>query len=564
MNRDPLARMSGERGVALVLSLFLVMAMSVIAASVMFLAQTETYGTMNYRMMSQARYAAESGVHKTANYLLSTAYQSIKPGTASDALDLYDTTVSPVKLKSNGKEVVLSAFTSQTSSCPTASNYANAAVITAFTSGSTAPKGTLAAGSANIQYVACARLMSMQMTESKDVVQRWEITAVGTVGGARPATEEVTATLETQIVPTHGYSAFATAASCGAITLQGGAITDSYDSTAYTGNGSTQPATAAADADIGTNGNLSEGGNGTIINGRLYTPRHGVGNCNSGNITALSQSGGAIVTGGVVEMPQTWTPPAPVIVVPSPAPPTTALSIDGTTTCTTAAFKAAYEASGATCSLVNSGGVNYLTVKPNGAAPISWGNVSITNGAKVTFLPGTYNFNSLSVSQNTTRLNIGDPQPVGTATSGTVTMTLVGTDASKTVDISSSGTLAVPSNKQTNFVMNLGTSNQSNNTPLNVTGGGVFENQTYDPQRFIINYAGTAASSVSGGAATAFVLNAPNADLTLTGGSDFYGSLIVKTLKNTGGTKLHYDKNLGSFFGVAGNPLLSSFTWKRF
>ena len=81
MNREIIvsAPRSGERGIALVLSLFLVMAMSVIAASVMFMAQTETYGTMNYRMMSQARYAAESGVQKTVNYLLND-YQTVKSG----------------------------------------------------------------------------------------------------------------------------------------------------------------------------------------------------------------------------------------------------------------------------------------------------------------------------------------------------------------------------------------------------------------------------------------------------------------------------------------------------
>ena len=40
--------------------------------------------------------------------------------------------------------------------------------------------------------------------------------------------------------------------------------------------------------------------------------------------------------------------------------------------------------------------------------------------------------------------------------------------------------------------------------------------------------------------------------------------MIVKTLKNTGGTALHYDKNLANFYGIAGNPLLSEFSWKRF
>jgi Tfp pilus assembly protein PilX len=551
MNRHVIAPAprSGERGIALVLSLFLVMAMSVIAASVMFMAQTETYGTMNYRMMSQARYAAESGVQATANYLLN-GYVSFKPGTPTDPLTNYNMKVSPVTYTSNNQEVVLSVVGSMPM------NYPSSPVKTAFTA---AAQGTLMAGTTRVGYATYARLTSMQLTESSDVVQRWEITSVGTVGGARPATEEVTATLETQIVPTHGYSAFATATACGAITLQGGAVSDSYDSTTYSGTGT--PPTTATNGDIGTNGNLSEGGSGTIINGTLYTPRSGVGNCNNGNITALTSSGGATVTGGIVEMPQQWTPPTPIIVLPSPAPPTSALGIDSSTTC---ASLASSLTGGATCSVVTTGGVNYLTIQPNGAVPISWGNVTVSSGAKVTFMPGTYNFNSLSVTQSTTRLNIGDPRPTGTAVSGAVTMTLVGTDVSKTVDVSSSGTLAVPSNRETSFVMNLATSNQNNNTPVNVTGGGVFENQTYDPQLFSINYAGTNASSVSGGGAAAFVMNSPNADLTLTGGSDFYGSLIVKTLKDTGGTKLHYDKNLGSFFGIAGNPLLTSFSWKRF
>ena len=35
----------------------------------MFLSQTETYASMNYKMMSQARYGAEAGVEKAANFL---------------------------------------------------------------------------------------------------------------------------------------------------------------------------------------------------------------------------------------------------------------------------------------------------------------------------------------------------------------------------------------------------------------------------------------------------------------------------------------------------------------
>src|SRR5678816_130607 len=97
-------RARNERGVALILTLFLVSALSVIAGSLMFLSQTETYASMNYRMMSQARYGAEAGVEKAANFLFDPSkYQ--KPGTvAGDPLTNFDYSGSPVKY--NGQPVV--------------------------------------------------------------------------------------------------------------------------------------------------------------------------------------------------------------------------------------------------------------------------------------------------------------------------------------------------------------------------------------------------------------------------------------------------------------------------
>ena len=84
-----------ERGIALVLALFLMSALSVLGASLMFLSQTETYATMNYRMMSQARYAGEAGVQKAANFLLDAAQYPV-PGSVTDPLANYTRTVSPV------------------------------------------------------------------------------------------------------------------------------------------------------------------------------------------------------------------------------------------------------------------------------------------------------------------------------------------------------------------------------------------------------------------------------------------------------------------------------------
>src|SRR5438876_8930575 len=101
---------SHERGIALVLALFLMSALSVLGASLMFLAQTETYASMNYRIMSQTRYAAEAGVNKAANFLLDNAqYQVPTVAAGVDPLAAYDTNKSPVQV--GGQAVVLSAMT---------------------------------------------------------------------------------------------------------------------------------------------------------------------------------------------------------------------------------------------------------------------------------------------------------------------------------------------------------------------------------------------------------------------------------------------------------------------
>ena len=61
---------NNERGMAIVIALFLMAILTALGTSLMFLSQTETYASMNYRMMSQARYAAEAGIQKASNFLL--------------------------------------------------------------------------------------------------------------------------------------------------------------------------------------------------------------------------------------------------------------------------------------------------------------------------------------------------------------------------------------------------------------------------------------------------------------------------------------------------------------
>src|SRR6187549_2148217 len=107
MSNQPSLRRSsaGDEGIAMVLSLLFMLLLSALGTAVLVLARSETLSSVNYRMMSQARFGAESGVHKAANFLINTYTQ---PGTGSDPMSNYNTAVSPVTY--NGQPVVLSAL----------------------------------------------------------------------------------------------------------------------------------------------------------------------------------------------------------------------------------------------------------------------------------------------------------------------------------------------------------------------------------------------------------------------------------------------------------------------
>jgi hypothetical protein len=69
---------------------------------------------------------------------------------------------------------------------------------------------------------------------------------------------------------------------------------------------------------------------------------------------------------------------------------------------------------------------------------------------------------------------------------------------------------------------------------------------------------------VGGTAATAAVIDAPNAAMTLKGTGDFYGAAITNTFDDKGTGNFHDDRNLAnSLFATAGAPWLTSFSWKK-
>ena len=517
----------GERGVALVLALLLTSVMSVLAVSLMFLSQTETYASMNYRMMSQARYAAEAAVQKASNFLLSSQYTLPSGATA---LAQFDRTRSPVICLSGcahvGDPVILSATASQ------ASNYPVAAVQTAF---SAAGQGTLTAGTAGVTYNAYAKLLHMQVFESygggQSVVQTWQITGAGSLTGGRSATVEVMATVETPKVPANSYAAFATANTCGAIHFSGNVIVDSYDSSVGppTGVGNS---TTASGGHVGTNGNLEIEGH-VDVRGNLYTPRTGVGDCTAGAVTALSETGHADVSGSVVQLPTAVTYPVPTFSV---TPPTTAVTINAALL---AAPATACSALGLT--LLTNCTVNALTktITVDGhGSDVTLPSVTVASTFKIV-LKGNNPANNININS------------LGGFGAVEVEANMVG-NTNQSVVLKIAGMNADATEMTTIDMSNL---TWKQNSPAN----------SYDASALQIVYGGSGTVMMKGGnSQSAATIYAPNANFELLGTQDLYGSILAKTIDNVGTGNIHYDRRLSRDFYVAGHPMIGTFTWNRY
>lgn len=353
-----------EKGVALVLVMIMLAVLSIIAASLMAVSTGETSASMNYRLMTLARYGGESAVHKAANYLMSATYSATAPGSATDPIGNYNMNATPVMVNGQavtvtrlGQPVVLSA------DAGTASNYPVEAVVTAFKAAAT---GTLTGGSSPVSYNAVATLVSMRQINvfggTSAVVQTWQITGTGILAGIRPAEIEVSSILERQVTPVFSYAAFATSSGCGALDWQGNAKTDSYNSAV-----GHVPDVPAFGGNVGTNGNLTLTG-GAEINGTLSTIRTGVGSCAAGNALTGSLS----KVDGMVELPQ-------AVVYPTPAPPATLSNVPKT---------------------LNPGNTLVL-------APGDYGDLDPIKGT-LKLSAGTYNINSISMtSQGTIDITSG-------------------------------------------------------------------------------------------------------------------------------------------------------------
>jgi Tfp pilus assembly protein PilX len=592
---------SNQRGVALIFALIFILVLSVLAVSVLFVSQLETFSSLNYREMTQARYGAEAGLNSATNYIVNTY---CAPGnttcsngnapTSGDTLSLYNTNVSPVTLVSNGSAVTLSTTSS-------AANYPVAAVETAFRS---AALGSLAAGSTTVNYTATATLVAMnQVTTAAGsaTVQTWSVTANGSISGIRTATEQVTGVVEQQVtfaaVSAPSYAVFATATGCDALELEGNGLVQSFNSKAPLVSGNI--AYNSWGGNIGTNGNTTLTGSSTV-DGTLSTPRTGVNGgkgatCPAG-VDAETYTGTAGITGcgtAAPTSPATTCPAsgsAPVLLsqnvsyaLPSmPSAPSSfntgaGITIGASTTCASLGF-----ASGC------SGSKGALTLSPSAEGATGFPAILVNGGASLTLSPGTYNINSISASNggsitvsastasttiNTNAINLSGGNSMTITNSNPVTLNVYDGLGSATVAKGGSGVsltngTAMDLSGTSVVTMNI---QAAISNPFLATGAfsNVNSSGIPTPADFQLNYAGTSTISLQNGTACAGVLYAPSAPVSLTGNGAWYGSIVGSTVVDTNSASIYYDQALGATNGgsviATVQPfMMDSFSWARF
>jgi PilX N-terminal len=504
-----------EKGVALILTLILLAVLSVMAISLLFIGQSETWGSMNYRLMTQARYGAEAGVNSAANWI-QNSYTT--PSTAQIA----SMTVSASPVQYSGADVALSTISSK-------QNYPDSTVQNSFAANA---GGSITAGNTTITYNPTATLLGVQSftgypAATANVVQKWLITSSATINGVRSAEVQVSAIMERQKTPTFAYAAFATATGCGALSFGGGGSTDSYDSAAITYSGG-NVVTQAYGGNVGTNGNLSASGSTTTINGSLSTPRSGTGSCSTSTVTALSSNGNATVSGGITELPQAVTYQTPP--TPNPAATNTAMTVaNNNPSCTGIP----------SCSLTN--GNNDMVITAGAAA-------SGSNPAA----------NATVLGALTIKGNLHLAPPAGTSAGAVVYINVYSLDTNGNPNIYIDPIPGTSPAQYAQIVVNVMPAGT-----IDLTGS-TLSNPSLVPGNFQILYGGTNQVTINGGTQTASLVYAPNAPFKLNGGGNLYGAVVAGQITDLGGGAIHYDRELEKQFFQLGSYMLSSFNWQKY
>jgi len=157
---------------------------------------------------------------------------------------------------------------------------------------------------------------------------------------------------------------------------------------------------------------------------------------------------------------------------------------------------------------------------PNPMPPT--GNINVNNVNPL--LPGAYG--DVKITGGTTTL------PGGTDAAHPAVYTF------NSLSVSGGGQLAV------NGPVIINIAYQGNGNAITLGSANAFANNTYVASNLVFNYCCSGSVSISGGSAAYAVFNAPNANISFSGGSNFYGQAIGATIDDTGNsTSFYWDKS---------------------
>jgi hypothetical protein len=507
-----------ERGVALLFALFTLLLLSAIAASLMFMTNTESSVNSNYRSERLSAFAAKAGMEEVRDRMpaLNTAAklpttlpplagsvlyglnEGAAPGTVRpwvagntymDDEMCHDFAV--VQGQQPAPDVRCTSAPSSaylvagTLAAPVTSNYPWAGTSAALSykwirvtlkqsnsvqlypvNGATA---TQVCWNGSTELLLSGAATCQTMSPSTNPVYMITSLAANASGSTRRMVQAEVALSPAQPFP---YGLFATGTACPALNFHGGGNSDPATDSFTTANNGTY-ATTQSDTlgDVGANGGVllsghSEIGGAVAVPSLLATPPalpnpcsgsqgdYSTNGANAGTYNPGAFPGNIPTQSGPYTFP---TPPDPI-----PAPPNTAYA----------------------------GG--------NTLVPGTYGNIS-TNGT-LTLAPGVYNMYSLSIGGGSGNVTVSPP--------GVVVINFPSASAN----------------------------------PLSISGQGI-ANPTLIANNFQINYGGTGTMSIAGKGSEYAIVDAPNAAMAVAGNGDFFGRIVARTIDYGGNGKFHFDKN---------------------
>jgi hypothetical protein len=536
--------------------------LSVLAATIVFTARSETLASYNFKLDTQADYLAKAGIQYAVNWFRSTHYKGV-PHSQANTYYAVSSTGTPWNLwTSNTSAVTCISGCSSTNSGVQLINYGSGssnypsinntegtprAVATAFASdlanvrvtGDANNSGTFSINAILLNYQTV--MVGAPPAGSILPVETWLITSRATwTGGstmnATLATAEEQAVIQPIYVPTWGNALYGFCSV--AMSGSAGSCTDAFNSAlgAY-GGGNTSVASGACDsttatnviaagAGVGSNGGVTLGSNVTV-SGDVTIGSGPPAGCTASGFTGNASS----VLGQVINGPHKNPPDQPTFRTGFPTGADTYTHINNASdvqilplSVTTWPSLATFPNTSYTPPLT--AGKPCMDMSCTGTVdhPYEIGEIRMTNG-KLRLIGGADPFNPVYYDIDTLTENGGSIEVSGYV------------------------------------VLNI-------KTDLKIAGNGISNGITSSipPECVQINYAGTNAVTINGNGAVSAVLNAPDAAVNLGGGGSggyMVGAIQAKDVNVQGGYPVHYDVQLSKVGGVMGVPVTTAYNRRK-